>query len=137
MKLQILKPNKTKIFTEILPEYKLRYDIIQDKIFFQSVVFLQPSLTDNYYRWNSSSQFSPKVGKHVAILFSFENSYENFNVIGIQKSQTNTTFGLVYSGSNQSLFFNKYLHQISLNETLWNLTELLILDQILAVSYKV
>ena len=79
---------------------KLRYDIIQDKIFFQSVVFLQPSLTDNYYRWNSSSQFSPKVGKHVAILFSFENSYENFNVIGIQKSQTNTTFGLVYSGSN-------------------------------------
>ena len=79
---------------------KLRYNIIQDKMFLQSVVFLQPSLTDNYYRWNSSSQFSYKVGKHVAILLSFENSYENFNVIGIQKSQTNTTFGLVYSGSN-------------------------------------
>ena len=79
---------------------KLRYNIIQDKMFLQSVVFLQPSLTDNYYRWNSSSQFSYKVGKHVAILLSFENSYENFNVIGIQNSQTNTTFGLVYSGSN-------------------------------------
>lgn len=79
---------------------KLKYDIIPDKMFFQSVVFLQPSLTDNYYRWNSSSQFSYKVGKHVAILASFESTYENFNVVGIQNSQTNTTFGLVYSGSN-------------------------------------
>ena len=80
--------------------FKIRYDIIADKMFFQSVVFLQPSLNDNYYRWNSSSQFSYKVGKHIAILASFENTYENFNVIGIQNSQTNTTFGLVYSGSN-------------------------------------
>jgi hypothetical protein len=79
---------------------KLKYDIIPDKLFFQSVVFLQPSLTDNYYRWNTSSQFSYKVGKHIAILASFENTYENFNVVGIQNSQTNTTFGLVYSGSN-------------------------------------
>ena len=80
--------------------FKIKYDIIADKIFFQSVVFLQPSLNDNYYRWNSSSQFSYKVGKHIAILVSFENTYENFNVAGIQNSQTNTTFGLVYSGSN-------------------------------------
>ena len=41
-----------------------------------------------------------KVGKHIAILASFENTYENFNVVGIQNSQTNTTIGLVYSGSN-------------------------------------
>lgn len=79
---------------------KFRYDIITDKLFIQSVVFLQPSLTDNYYRWNSSSQLSYKVGKHIAIMASFENTYENFNVVGIQNSQTNTTFGLVYSGSN-------------------------------------
>jgi putative salt-induced outer membrane protein YdiY len=79
---------------------KFRYDIISEKLFIQSVVFLQPSLTDNYYRWNSSSQISYKVGKHIAILASFENTYENFNVAGIQNSQTNTTFGLVYSGSN-------------------------------------
>ncbi len=80
--------------------FRLKYDIIPDKLFFQSVVFLQPSLNDNYYRWNSSSQFSYKVGKHLAILVSFENTYENFNVLGIQNSQTNTTFGLIYSGSN-------------------------------------
>lgn len=79
---------------------KLRFDFIQDKFFIQSVAFLQPSLTDNYYRWNSSSQISYKVGKHIAILASFENTYENFNVLGIQNSQTNTTFGLVYSDSN-------------------------------------
>lgn len=79
---------------------KFRYDIIPDKLFFQSVAFFQPSINDNYYRWNSSSQFSFKVGKHLAILASFENTYENFNVIGIQNAQTNTTFGLVYSGSN-------------------------------------
>ncbi len=79
---------------------KIKYDIIPDKMFFQSIVFLQPSLNDNYYRWNSSSQISYKVGKHLAILASFENTYENFNVVGIQNSQTNTTFGLVYSGSN-------------------------------------
>ena len=79
---------------------KFRYDIIPDKLFVQSIVFFQPSIDDNYYRWNSSSQFSYKVGKHLAILASFENTYENFNVVGIQNSQTNTTFGLVYSGSN-------------------------------------
>ena len=79
---------------------KLRFDIIEDKIFIQSVAFLQPSLTDNYYRWNSSSQLSYKVGKHISILASFENTYENFNVLSIQNSQTNTTFGLVYGGSN-------------------------------------
>jgi hypothetical protein len=79
---------------------KIRYDIIPDKFYFQSVAFFQPSITDNYYRWNSSSQISYKVGKHLAILASFENTYENFNVVGIQNSQTNTTFGLVYSGSN-------------------------------------
>ncbi len=79
---------------------KLRYDIIPDKLFIQSVVFYQPSLLNNYYRWNSSSQLSYKAGKHIAILASFENTYENFNVVGIENSQTNTTFGLVYSGSN-------------------------------------
>lgn len=79
---------------------KFRYDIIPDKLFIQSVVFFQPSFNDNYYRWNSSSQFSYKVGKHLSILASFENTYENFNIIGIQNAQTNTTFGLVYSGSN-------------------------------------
>jgi hypothetical protein len=63
-------------------------------------VFFQPSLNDNYYRWNSSSQFSYKVGKHLALLVSFENSYENFNIVGLQNAQTNTTFGLVFNGSN-------------------------------------
>ena len=78
---------------------RLKYDIIPDKLFFQSVVFLQPSLIDEYYRWNSSTQLSYKVGKHISILASFENTYENFNTIGIQNAQTNTTIGLTYSGS--------------------------------------
>ena len=63
-------------------------------------MFLQPFLTDNYYHWNSFSQFSHKVVKHVSILFSFENSCKNFNAIDIQNSQTNTTFELVHNGSN-------------------------------------
>ena len=79
---------------------RVKYDIIPDKMFFQSVVFLQPSLKDNYFRWNSSSQFSYKVGKHLSMLVSFENTFENFNVVGIQNSQTNTTIGLTYNGSN-------------------------------------
>ena len=66
---------------------------------FQSVIFVQPSLNDNYYRWNSLSSFSYKVGKHLALLASFENTYENFNVVGIQNAQTNATIGLTYSGS--------------------------------------
>ena len=79
---------------------KLIFDIIPNKMTFQSVAFLQPSLTDNYYRWNSLSSFSFKVGKHIALLASFENNYENFNVVGIQNSQTNATVGLTFSGSN-------------------------------------
>jgi Protein of unknown function, DUF481 len=79
---------------------KLVVNFIPDKLTFNSVVFLQPSLTDNYYRWNSSTHISYKVGKHLAILASFENTYENFNVVGIQNLQTNTTIGLTYSGSN-------------------------------------
>lgn len=75
---------------------KLVYEIIPNKMHFQSVVFLQPSLNDNYYRWNSLSSFTYKVGKYLALLAS----YENFNVVGIQNSQTNATIGLTYSGSN-------------------------------------
>ena len=78
---------------------KLKYDIIPEKFSIQSVVFLQPSLIDEYYRWNSSTQLSYKVGKHISILASFENTYENFNTIGIQNAQTNTTIGLTYSGA--------------------------------------
>jgi len=79
---------------------RVKYDIIPDKFFIQSVVFLQPSLLDDYYRWNSSTQLSYKVGKHISILASFENTYENFNTVGVQNAQTNTTIGLTYSGSN-------------------------------------
>jgi hypothetical protein len=79
---------------------RLKYDIIPEKFFFQSVLFLQPSLIDNNYRWNSSTQISYKVGKHIAILASFENTYENFNVTGVLNSQTSATLGLTYSGSN-------------------------------------
>ncbi len=79
---------------------RVKYDIIPEKLFFQSVVFLQPSLLDDYYRWNSSTQLSYKVGKHLSILASFENTYENFNTVGVQNAQTNTTIGLTYSGSN-------------------------------------
>lgn len=79
---------------------KLIYEIIPNKMNFQSVIFLQPSLNDNYYRWNSLSSFTYKVGKHVAFLASFENTYENFNFVGIQNSQTNATVGLTYSSSN-------------------------------------
>ncbi len=79
---------------------KLIYEIIPNKMHFQSVVFLQPSLSDNYYRWNSLSSFTYKVGKHLAFLVYFENTYENFNVMGVQNAQTNATIGLTYNGSN-------------------------------------
>lgn len=79
---------------------KLIYEIIPNKMHLQSVAFLQPSLNDNYYRWNSLSSLTYKVGKHIAFLASFENTYENTNVVGIQNAQTNATVGLTYSGSN-------------------------------------
>jgi hypothetical protein len=79
---------------------KLSFDIIPKKMSLQSVTFLQPSLTDNYYRWNSISNLTYKVGKNLAFLLSFENTYENFNDVGIQNAQSNATVGLVYSGSN-------------------------------------
>jgi putative salt-induced outer membrane protein YdiY len=79
---------------------KLAITLIPDKFSLNSVVFIQPSLIDNYFRWNSTSQLSYKVGKHLSIIASFENTFENFNVSGTQNTQTNTTIGLVYSGSN-------------------------------------
>ena len=79
---------------------RLSYAIIPEKLTFQSVVFLQPSLTDSYYRWNSLTSISYKVGKHLAFLASIETTYENFNVVGIQNAQSNATIGLTYSGSN-------------------------------------
>ncbi len=80
--------------------FKLIVNLIPEKLSFNSVVFIQPSLTDNYFRWNSSSQLSYKVGKHLSILASFENTYENFNPELVKNAQTNTTIGLTYSGSN-------------------------------------
>lgn len=79
---------------------KLIYEIIPNRMNLQSVAFLQPSLNDNYYRWNSVSSLTYKVGKHIAFLISFENTYENFNEVGIKNAQTNATIGLTYSGSN-------------------------------------
>ncbi len=79
---------------------KLIYEIIPPILHLQSVAFLQPFLNDNYYRWNSFSSLTYKVEKHFAFLFSFENTYENFNVVGIQNAQPNATVGLTYSGSN-------------------------------------
>jgi putative salt-induced outer membrane protein YdiY len=78
---------------------KLIYEIIPNKMHLQSVLFFQPSLNDNYFRWNSLSSLTYKVGKHIAFLVSFENTYENYNVSGIQNAQTNATIGLTYSGS--------------------------------------
>jgi hypothetical protein len=79
---------------------KITFEIIPTKMNLQSVAFLQPSLTDNYFRWNSLSSLTYKIGKRLSFLFSFENTYENFNDFGIQNGQSNATIGLVYSGSN-------------------------------------
>jgi hypothetical protein len=110
-----LKLSISNAFVKELTDYEIKQDveiyrnstrikmgltIIPDKFSFNSVIFIQPSLIDNYFRWNSSSQISYKVGKHLSIIASFENTYENFNIEGTQNTQTNTTFGLVYSGSN-------------------------------------
>jgi putative salt-induced outer membrane protein YdiY len=79
---------------------KISFEIIPNRMQLQSVAFLQPSLTDSYYRWNSLSSLTYKVGKHIAFLVSFDNTYENLNIAGIQNAQTNATIGLMYSGSN-------------------------------------
>lgn len=79
---------------------RLNADIIPNQLNFTSVVFFQPSLNDNYLRWNSLSTLSYKVGKHISILASLDTIYENFNMAGIQNSQVNATIGLAYTGSN-------------------------------------
>ncbi|MDZ7898281.1 MAG: DUF481 domain-containing protein [Arcicella sp.] len=80
---------------------KLSFDIIPNKMSLQSITFLQPSLTDNYYRWNSLSSLTYKIGRRLSFLCSFESTYENFNEVGIQNVQSNATIGLVFSGSKQ------------------------------------
>ena len=80
--------------------FRLSADIIPNQLSFNSTIFFQPSLNDNYLRWNSLTTLSYKVGKHIAILASLDTIYENFNIIGIQNSQVNATIGLTYSGSN-------------------------------------
>jgi Protein of unknown function, DUF481 len=80
---------------------KINYNIIPEKLTFNSIAFLQPSLNDDYYRWNSSSNLSYNVGKHISILISYENTYENFNSLNIKNAQSNATIGLVYSSSNK------------------------------------
>ncbi len=80
--------------------FKLIISLIPEKLTINSVIFIQPSLIDNYFRWNSSSQLSYKVGKHLSVLASFENTFENFNPELIQNTQTNATIGLTYSSSN-------------------------------------
>ena len=79
---------------------KLALTLIPDKLSFNSIGFIQPSIIDKNFRWNSSSQLSYKVGKHLSIIASFENTFENFNVEGTLNTQTNSTVGLMYSGSN-------------------------------------
>ena len=79
---------------------RINADIIPNKLNLSSVVFYQPSLNDNYLRWNSLTTLSYKVGKHIAFLASLDTIYENFNIVGIQNAQTNATIGLTYSGSN-------------------------------------
>ncbi len=79
---------------------RISVDLIPNQLIFNSTIFFQPSLNDNYLRWNSLSSLSYKVGKHIAFLASLDTIYENFNIVGIQNSQVNATVGLTYSGSN-------------------------------------
>ncbi|MFC0183202.1 Protein of unknown function, DUF481 [Pseudarcicella hirudinis] len=80
--------------------FRVKAEIVKEKLFVQNTTFFQPSLGEAYLRWNSFSQISYKLGKHVAFTLTFENTYESINVEGVSNAQTNLTFGLNYSSSN-------------------------------------
>jgi hypothetical protein len=79
---------------------KLKAELIKDKLFFNNVTFLQPSITSNYLRWNAFSQIQLKVAKHISFTAALDNSFENINTEGVKNTQINAILGLTYSQSN-------------------------------------
>lgn len=76
---------------------RISWQLIPEKCTFQHTTFIQPSLSDNNIRWNSLSQLTYKIGKHLAINGTFDNTFENTNQAGVQSAQSNATIGFTYT----------------------------------------
>jgi hypothetical protein len=79
---------------------KFKAEIVKDKLFFNNITFFQPSITSKYLRWNALTQLQYKVGKHISLNTTLENSYENNNTAGVKNTQINASLGFTYSQSN-------------------------------------
>lgn len=77
---------------------KLRWEVVKDKLTIQNTTFFQPALNVSNLRWNSISQLVYKVGKHLALTATLDNSYESYHAEGVKNNQLNSTLGLSYTG---------------------------------------
>ncbi len=78
---------------------RFKVDVVKDKLTVQHTTFFQPALNRNNLRWNSISQLLFKLGKHLSLTATLDNSYESYNAEGVKNTQINSTLGLSYTAA--------------------------------------
>lgn len=74
---------------------KGKHSLLQDKIRFNHITFIQPALTDrSNWRWNTILSIELPINKWVTIRTSFENSFESIVEQTRKKNDSRVTFGI-------------------------------------------
>lgn len=74
---------------------KGKHSVLQDKIRFNHITFLQPALNDlSNFRWNTIISLELPINKWVTLRTSFENSYESVVEATRKQNDSRITFGV-------------------------------------------
>jgi hypothetical protein len=74
---------------------KGKHSVLQDKIRFNHITFIQPALNDlSNLRWNTILSIELPINKWVTLRTSFENSYESVVEATRKKNDSRITFGV-------------------------------------------
>lgn len=74
---------------------KGKHSVLQDKIRFNHITFLQPALNDfSNFRWNTIMSIELPINKWVTLRTSFENSYESVVEATRKQNDSRITFGV-------------------------------------------
>ncbi|KAA6431446.1 DUF481 domain-containing protein [Dyadobacter flavalbus] len=74
---------------------KGKHSVLQDKIRFNHITFLQPALNDfSNLRWNTIMSIELPINKWVTLRTSFENSYESVVEATRRRNDSRITFGI-------------------------------------------
>ena len=76
------------------------YHFDKDKMLLKHTIFLQPSITEDNFRWNGSISLAYKISKSISLRTTLENSYESLVVVGKKNDDVRFTIGFVYEKSN-------------------------------------